>query len=735
NAAFQFSGNDLFVQGNIGSATSVYTNGAFVAGTGSTIYGNGFISKTDGNLTIDASGGFITPSTDLAVSLGSNSLRYNGVFGNVTSTNATTTYLAVTNINSNLISLANNAFDIGTSTKSWRDVYASGTLRVGTSIVVAGSSAVTSTFAAAVSSTQFVANFGSITNPAFTFSGLSRDGVYHTGSAVGISVLGLQVMKIDNGDMTIKGAFYSQINNSVDIGSAGIAWRNIYASGTAYLGNMITGNSTTTNATTTGTFAVNGNVTLGGGSNILLYSEQLDNSSWHVIDAGVTTTANVVSAPVGTTTAEQIDFATTTSYFYQSVTMPTGMAGGDFTFSVWLYSPAKATIGIRLTPQPQSPLGCKAISLTTGWARYYVTVRSLTTDTSFQLGLDNRVGVCGDGLAGTVYAWGAQLTQANQAGSYVQTVATPVFNNLFVNALVNSDLLPATDTVYSIGYNTLRFNGVFGNVTSTNATTTNFYATNATIANINFTNVTSTNLSVTNINGNLIPLANNAFDIGTSTKSWRDVYASGTIHGGYFSASSTTPNSTSYPTYTFEGDTDTGLSYLGANSFGMNIGGATKLYINSSGNVYSTNHFPLSNGSNDLGATNNSWKDIYSSGTLTIAGGSVGRPAILFSSSTNSGIYSPAAQDIRISRAGTTDMAIFNSNGVQFNDHTFAGSNNLYNFGKAGAAWKDVYASGTAYLGNMITGNSTTTNTTSTNLFFTSASGSSLLLNSLTVAN
>ena len=167
------------------------------------------------------------------------------------------------------------------------------------------------------------------------------------------------------------------------------------------------------------------------------------------------------------------------------------------------------------------------------------------------------------------------------------------------------------------------------------------------------------------------------------------------------------------------------MSYLGANSFGMNIGGATKLLHQQQWKrLFHKPFFPLSNGSNDLGATNNSWKDIYSSGTLTIAGGSVGRPAILFSSSTNSGIYSPAAQDIRISRAGTTDMAIFNSNGVQFNDHTFAGSNNLYNFGKAGAAWKDVYASGTAYLGNMITGNSTTTNTTSTNLFFTSASGS-----------
>ena len=67
------------------------------------------------------------------------------------------------------------------------------------------------------------------------------------------------------------------------------------------------------------------------------------------------------------------------------------------------------------------------------------------------------------------------------------------------------------------------------NVTSTNAATTNFYATNATIANINFTNVTSTNLSVTNINRNLIPFANNAFDIGTSTQSWRNIYASGTL--------------------------------------------------------------------------------------------------------------------------------------------------------------------------------------------------------------
>ncbi|MEK7655176.1 MAG: hypothetical protein AAB386_00635, partial [Patescibacteria group bacterium] len=56
NSAFQLSGNDLFVQGNIGSASSVYTNGAFVAGTDSTLYGDGFITRTSGDLAFTTGG-------------------------------------------------------------------------------------------------------------------------------------------------------------------------------------------------------------------------------------------------------------------------------------------------------------------------------------------------------------------------------------------------------------------------------------------------------------------------------------------------------------------------------------------------------------------------------------------------------------------------------------------------------------------------------------------------------
>ena len=122
---FTMDGNDLLVAGNIGSASSVYTNGAFVAGSGSTWFGNGFINKTDGDLAITASG-FTTigtggtgarlesagsvflngatgnylqtpllPTSDLATTIGNASNRFNGYFGSVTTTNVTTTNLYV----------------------------------------------------------------------------------------------------------------------------------------------------------------------------------------------------------------------------------------------------------------------------------------------------------------------------------------------------------------------------------------------------------------------------------------------------------------------------------------------------------------------------------------------------------------------------------------------------------------------------------------------------------------
>jgi hypothetical protein len=93
-----FNGNDLYVGGNIGSASSVYTLGEFVVGTGSFKIGNGTLTKTDGAITVSASNGFFLPATDLGISLGSLTQRFNGYFNNVTSTNATTSNLVAGNV-------------------------------------------------------------------------------------------------------------------------------------------------------------------------------------------------------------------------------------------------------------------------------------------------------------------------------------------------------------------------------------------------------------------------------------------------------------------------------------------------------------------------------------------------------------------------------------------------------------------------------------------------------------
>ncbi len=93
HSLFAMSGDDLFVAGNIGSVSSVYTNGAFIAGTGTTMFGDGFIHKTNGNMSLSSSGGYYLPASDLGTRLGSASLRFHGYFGNTTSTNVTTTAL------------------------------------------------------------------------------------------------------------------------------------------------------------------------------------------------------------------------------------------------------------------------------------------------------------------------------------------------------------------------------------------------------------------------------------------------------------------------------------------------------------------------------------------------------------------------------------------------------------------------------------------------------------------
>jgi hypothetical protein len=84
NTAFQLDGNDLFVAGNIGSASSVYTNGAFIAGPGSTMYGDGYIARTTGDLAFSASSGVLRPATNNTLSLGSVTSSFANIYSSGT---------------------------------------------------------------------------------------------------------------------------------------------------------------------------------------------------------------------------------------------------------------------------------------------------------------------------------------------------------------------------------------------------------------------------------------------------------------------------------------------------------------------------------------------------------------------------------------------------------------------------------------------------------------------------
>ena len=117
NTLFQLDGNDLFVAGNIGSASSVYTNGAFISGAGTTFYGDGFITKTNGDLVIGATK--ITPNANNTMDLGSATRSWANVYAsgtvfavNVSSTNATSSALAVLGLSQ----LQNVTFTNGTGT-------------------------------------------------------------------------------------------------------------------------------------------------------------------------------------------------------------------------------------------------------------------------------------------------------------------------------------------------------------------------------------------------------------------------------------------------------------------------------------------------------------------------------------------------------------------------------------------------------------------------------------------
>jgi uncharacterized RDD family membrane protein YckC len=144
--------------------------------------------------------------------------------------------------------------------------------------------------------------------------------------------------------------------------------------------------------------------------NLFAQPEAFDNGEWGLPSAGVTVTPNTTIAPDGTTTADSLVFDATTSYRYARAQIAeASLAGKTYTFSVHIWSPSKATIGMRMYDPGGSEIAVLPVSLTPGVTRVSLSKSFTVAGTYIVAGLDNRLTLGGDGIAGTVVAWGAQM--------------------------------------------------------------------------------------------------------------------------------------------------------------------------------------------------------------------------------------------------------------------------------------------------------------------------------------
>src|SRR3989344_3454665 len=691
NTMFQLDGNDLYVAGNIGSASSVYTNGAFIAGA-STLYGDGYVNKTDGNLVLTASGGFITPASDLAVSLGSAALRYNGIFGNTTSTNATSTNLFATNLTATNL----NVGSFNPTNLIW--VNATGTNTTSTNLAVANLYGVSNGYA-------FLQAAGGITD-GLGYTNTTGANLHDGAGNIIASMEHLNVPSLGSisafivkpGPSDFGGVFAlenASANdtvllssfNGIQLGSdaedtaAGLAISVTSPSGTRFSVDGSTGN-----VVTTGTLLTRGNVTVNGTA-ILLENNDAENTTLTIKNA--TTVSAGAAGPLLTL---ENDVAIHKLFV---------MSGGNGGMPNSMFLQQRGTTG-------------------------NLVLNSVAGNIIFMNGDLGGLNTLGTVSASGTWKLGTEVTSYGLAGS-----GDLIAKNVEVNGVLYADQglsVAGTSTLQGVTWT----NATGTNTTSTNLASTGLLTFNTAtgvqlIANIGtFATATVMGQGICLSNGVNCPasVTTETDTLASVTQRGASATTTVTLFGGLVTSNLTVTGTTSLIDGVFRSVTGvnmaltnlivTGTAVLqnttftnatGANLFVTNFNPTNLTWVNATGtNTTSTNLF----------VTNGTITNLRSTQVL-VDNGSAASRSFAFKDNPSTGIYGHGLSTIRFSTAGTERLVISTSN-ITASLPFLPSSNNFYDLGSGAQSWANIYASGTIFVvGGQFT-NVTSTNATTTNL-------------------